>query len=208
MSKFIKILIFYIFTVTIKASNGQWPEYNWTSNQSKNLYNYILKVSPDVCELNEDVRNAVQRFNPQQKQIVQGLMDSLGLGIRRRLATDAEMLLQPAEIASINKNKLKQLFELFGLNYSSQVCSKDAKYRLKTLVSSLSPSEQSGVKLMFSNLQKQMQNVLPKIFSQAFAENSDFLKILDQNDPTVMRTIGTILGQFYANTTMIYSQKK
>lgn len=169
------------------------------SNQE--LTEHIMRIMPDVCMLNENVRTVANRFSAQEQVLVSDFMDGLESTMKNKLVFASQNFVTPTMAAAVDNEKLKRIVDMFGLSYKNNMCSKDVRFRLQNMVSGFSNRERMGVYQIFNNLKNGMRLQMPMIFSQVFSQHTEKLARLDAREFNVMKAIGPHLYSFFNTAT-------
>jgi hypothetical protein len=168
-----------------------------------NLTAFIVQSVPDVCDLHHKVSTASLYFTPEQKQTINVFMESLELGLRRKLIAESQDIIEqtPSLSKTVGADNLDKILEVAGLTYRSSMCSYDENIRLNRVLKTLNSTQQNLVHKLFNDIKSQIQYDLPNIYNDAFSSNYQQITYLTNNDPSVMQTIGDLLNNFYKNVT-------
>ncbi len=173
------------------------------------LFAYITKKMPDVCELSTKMRAYSVSFSTYGQRVIQEFIDNFEETMRQELQSSQEVnvLLADKEVAKISFNafgmgNFRKVLDIFGLNLSSE--SKDIcnfKTKLREALSKMDSEEMITVRMLFDKLKKQLVAKLPVIFSQTFARNYEQINKLNDSDPDAIKKIGPLLSEFFKNAT-------
>jgi hypothetical protein len=192
------------------ASPSNEPKVYFLSKDAvvgNDLFAYILKKMPDICELSNKMKAYSSSFSTYGQRVIKEFVDNFEETIKAELQATEEPHV-------VNKKKSKQGFkslgmenfhkvlDIFGLNVSND--SKDIcnfKSKLKETLAHMDSEEMITVRMLFDKLKKQMEAKMPYVFSQTFAKNFEQINKLTMSDPDAIKKIGPLLSEFFNNAT-------
>lgn len=168
--------------------------------QSIDLYTQIVQTWPNVCSLNSNVAIASLNFNTPAKNMIKEILETMNKETQRSMMKSLKTLQTSNLDSVVSYAKIDQIFYLLGLDENvklTDICTYEARVKLRDLTNSLSASEKTQMSLMISNLRSGLQTNLPEIYAKVFAENNGIIKELNRIEPNAMKTITPILSSFY-----------
>jgi hypothetical protein len=195
---------------TIKAPSSE-PKVHVMSKDAlvgNDLFAYITKKMPDVCELSTKMRAFSAGFSTYGQRVIKEFIENFEETMKVELQSSEESNVPTRatnakkSFKSLGMENFRKVLDIFGLslaNDSKDMC--NFKTKLREALSQMDAEEMITVRMLFDKLKKQLEAKLPVIFSQTFAKNFEQINKLNMSDPDAIKTIGPLLSEFFNNAT-------
>ena len=206
-------LFFFLIVVLAEISNARKIYRLARIVYGKQFVNQAVS-QPNLCELQNQVRQILQQVQPEQQSLVDDTISSIGLTLRQDLVDTIESSVDTDTLKAFRTLELgsyKNLLRILGLvednthliqvdrstkSFNNDVCL--LQIQLINEFQSTRPQTQQTLLKIYSQLNDAFKSQMPRILQEIYAQNRLNIGQIFQNNPDVFNQFRQLFGNFFA----------